>query len=397
MRLFDPQLMRLLTVLTRRQAWLSAGEVARIYRRGEKPTTARTIERWFAFLRAQGGFVYYPYPRANLMSLQDVLVRVHGLRNPAILSVMPFASAFSVEVELADGHPFVNQSYWVPATALRSFEEYWETARDLGLVERVDLFRSRNTMFLFSPFHELVTPDGKAQLEKEADNRYFEALVRRSLKEKFEVRLADKYTESPLIIPTVVEHIWGHYSSRHVWQGIQAQGEEYLRKHSTGALSKAWSKPGAALRELQQAWQGLVSDFDAYFIQPRVLFAWLSLQNATFLSFFARPESADRIVELAVKASSRSIVTALRIGVGPEGWCHVSCLLPTDQQVPVLRIVNEYHRGREPPTTSVQDREATVAMFSPTFCKVDWRLFDPSALAWRFHGETYEEQLKRLT
>src|SRR3972149_8276281 len=102
---------------------------------------------------------------------------------------MPFASAFSVEGERADGHPFVNQSYWVPGTALRSFEEYWETARDLGLVERVDLFRSRNTMFIFSPFHELVTPDGKARLEKEADNRYFEALIRRNLKEKFEVRL----------------------------------------------------------------------------------------------------------------------------------------------------------------------------------------------------------------
>jgi hypothetical protein len=181
-----------------------------------------------------------------------------------------------------------------------------------------------------------------------------------------------------------------------VWQGIQSQGEEYVRKHATSALSKAWAKPGAALRELQQEWQGLVADFDTYFIQPRVLFAWLSLQNATFLSFFARPESADRIVELAVKASSRSIVTALRIGVGPEGWCHVSCLLPVDQQVPVLRVVNEYHRGREPPTTSVQDREATVAMFSPTFCKVDWRLFDPSALAWRFHGDAYEDALKHL-
>ena len=136
MRLFDPQLMRLLTMLTRKQAWLSAAEVARTYRTRDEPTTARTIERWFAFLRNEGGLVYYPYPRANLMGLQDVLVRVHGLRNPALLSLMPFASAFSVEVELADGHPFVNQSYWVPSTALRSFEEFWEAARDLGFVER---------------------------------------------------------------------------------------------------------------------------------------------------------------------------------------------------------------------------------------------------------------------
>jgi len=36
-------------------------------------------------------------------------------------------------------------------------------------------------------------------------------------------------------------------------------------------------------------------------------------------------------------------------------------------------------------------------MFSPRFCKVDWRLFDPATLSWRFHGGAYEEQLRRLT
>ena len=92
----------------------------------------------------------------------------------------------------------------------------------------------------------------------------------------------------------------------------------------------------------------------------------------------------------------RSIVTVLRMGVELEGWCHVFCLLPMDQQVPVLRVVNEYHRGREPPTTSMQDREATVAMFSPTFCRVDWRLFDPATLLWRFEGDGYVERLKEL-
>jgi len=35
-------------------------------------------------------------------------------------------------------------------------------------------------------------------------------------------------------------------------------------------------------------------------------------------------------------------------------------------------------------------------MFSPTFCKVDWRLFNPSALAWRFDGDGYVERLKGL-
>ena len=396
MRLFDPQLMRLLTYLTRKQAWLSPRDVAQGFRAGDERVTTRTVERWFAFLREEGDFVYYPYPRADRMGLQDVLVRVHGLKQPELLSVLPFSSGFSVEVGLADGHPFVSQTYWVPGNALRAFEEFWEAARDLRLIDRAELFRSRNTLFLFSPFHEVVTADGRAQGADAVDNRYFDVLLRRHLHDRFEVRLDDRYSESPLVIPIVVEHIWGHYSSRHVWQAIQSLGEDYVRKHAKGSTARALQKPGAALHLLQEQWQGLVEDFERFFIQPRVLFAWPRLANSMFLSFMARTADIGSTVGLAVEASQRAIVTALRPGVGPEGWCHVSCFMPMDQQLAVLRAVNEHHREREGPTIAIQDRQATINLFQPSFCKVDWRLFDPSALEWRFHREQYLERLKTL-
>ena len=37
---------------------------------------------------------------------------------------------------------------------------------------------------------------------------------------------------------------------------------------------------------------------------------------------------------------------------------------------------------------------ATIDLFQPTFCKVDWRLFDPTTLTWEFEGERYLEVLK---
>ena len=46
--------------------------------------------------------------------------------------------------------------------------------------------------------------------------------------------------------------------------------------------------------------------------------------------------------------------------------------------------------------TALQDREATVALFQPSYCRVDWRLFDPETLSWRFDGERYVEVLKGL-
>lgn len=80
-------------------------------------------------------------------------------------------------------------------------------------------------------------------------------------------------------------------------------------------------------------------------------------------------------------------------GVGPEGLCHVRCFVPNDQMLHILRIVNEFHRGRDPPAIAIQDREATVKLFRPSFCKVDWRLFIPETLSWEFHGERYLEAL----
>ena len=34
------------------------------------------------------------------------------------------------------------------------------------------------------------------------------------------------------------------------------------------------------------------------------------------------------------------------------------------------------------------------AMFSLTFCTVDWRLFDPATLAWQFDGDRDVERLE---
>ena len=388
--------MQLLTFLTRKQAWLSPSEIGRSFRLHEEPITSRTIHRWFAFLRAHGGFVYYPYPRANYLGLQDVLVRIHGLRNPDALGVLPFGASFTAEVGLADGHPFVSQAYWVPGNALRAFEEYWEAARDLDLVGKVEMFRTRNTHFFFSPFHEMITADGKAEMHGKVENSYFEAWFRRHQREKFEVRLGDRIAASPLIIPSVVEHIWGHYSSRHVWDAISSKGEEAILAYGKRFFTRALERPGSALRLLQMQWKELLDHFDEVFLQPRVAFDWPRLRNSMQLTVMMHTNSAESMVQAVTKASERSIITAVKPGLGPEGWCHLSCFMPSDQQSAVLHVVNEYHRDRDPPLLAIQDRETTISMFRRAFCKVDWRLFDPATLSWRFEGDAYLERLKEL-
>lgn len=396
MKLFDARLMQLLSFLARQRGWLTAEGVSRKFRLGEEALTARTIHRWFTFLREEGGFVYYPYPKANVLGLQDVLVRVHGLRNPAILGVLPFGASFNVDVGLADGHSFVSQTYWVPGLALRAFEEYWEAARDLGLVDRVDIFRSRNTHFVFSPFHKVIAEDGVARIEDPVDNGYFKALLRHHVREKFEVRVGDRIAESPLVIPIVVEHLWGHYSSKHVWEAIQEKGGGQIRKYGKGSHARALARPGAAMKILQKQFQNLLDHFDEVFVQPRVFFDWPSLANCTVLSFIMRTKSPDGMIEAALAASERAIVTAVKPGVGPEGRFHVSCFLPQDQLQSVLSVVDKYHEGREPPVIALQDRKATLALFDPTYCRVDWRLFDPESLSWRFDTDAYVERLKEL-
>jgi len=388
--------MQLLSFLTKRQAWLSPYDIGREFRLDGTKTTARTIHRWFHFLREKGGFVYYPYPRANLLGLQDVLVRIHDLRNPSILGILPFAASFNVEVGLGTGEPFVSQGYWVPGPALDAFRDYWRAARDLGFAGDVEIFPCRNTHFIFSPFHEFVGEDGVARFEKPADNAYFEGLLRRNIKGRFDVRIGEPIAKSPLVVPIVVEHIWAHFSSRQVWQAIRSAGEERIQEYMTGHLAKTLERPGAALRLLQQQWADLMRDFDGVFLQPRVFFDWVGLRNTSWVSILMKPGSVDKMVEAAGRISQRSILVHVKPGIEFEERCHILSFLPSDQLLPVLQIVRDYHRDREPPVIAMQDRERTISLFHPTFCKLDWRRFDPHALEWRYDADAYLERLKGL-
>ncbi len=396
LQLFDRRLMQLMTFLTRRQAWLTPLEISKRFRANGKKVSVRTIHRWFAVLREVGGFVYYPYPRANVLGLQDVLVRVWGLRAPEILSVLPFGASFSCEVGLGDGVPFVSQGYWVPGPRLGDFDEYWDTAKDLGLLSKVEMLRARNTHFVFSPFHEVTREEGVAGPIGPVDNDYFEELLRRNLAGPFDVAIGEAIARSPLIVPIVVEHIWEHFSSRQVWRAIASMGEAQILEYFKEKDARALTKPGSALRLLQQQWRDLLTHFDELFLQPRVFFDWMSLGRTMFLSLLIHAGSVDRLRQAAMQASERSIVTSLRPATRLDGWGHISCFLAEDQLLPLLRIVQEHHRDSAPPTISIQDRAATVSLFEPSFCKLDWRLFDTQELLWRFPTERYLERLKQI-
>lgn len=397
MRFTDPRILRLLAFLTRRQAWLSPLEISHEFRLDGKRISARTVQRWFTFLRERGGgFVYYPYPKANTLGLQDVFVRARGVRNPEVLGILPFASSITVEVGLGDYEPFVSQSYWVPGPAMKPFREFWQAARALGHVADVDVFPTRNTHYLYSPFHDVIRRDGDAELTGKLDNDHFRKLVTRHLREPFEVKLGDRIGTAPVIIPTVVERIWAHYSSRQVWNEIRAKGEDRIIAYGGRDLGKAVRRPGYAIQWLQKQWRDLLRHFDDVFLQPRVMFDWTSLKRCMFLSVFLQTRSVEDMIEAAVQSSQLSIYTAFRPGLDGDLRCHLSSFLPNDQLLPSLEVAKRFHAGAEPPFAAVQDKQALLAMFKPAYCKLDWRLFDPRTLSWNFDSEAYLGQLEQL-
>ncbi len=290
----------------------------------------------------------------------------------------------------------VSQGYWVPGVAMESFREFWKMAEELGHVGASQVFPSRNTHFIFSPFDETISEDGMAELGEPAQNEYFATLIRRNLRQRYEVRLGESLAQSPILIPLVLEHIWEHFSSRQLWRAIRSKGERHLHPYARGKYAKALKKRGSALRLLQRQWRELMRDFDGTFLQPRVFFAWPSVRHSLFVSLMLNAGSTENMIQAAVRASERSIVTSLRPEVEPGSWCHISCFLPSDELLPLLHVVREYHRGPEAPAVAIQDREATLALFQPSFCKVDWRLFDPEDLEWTFHTERYMEALKEI-
>lgn len=354
-----------------------------------------TIYRWFSLLRERVGLTYFPYPRMNLLDLADVYVRIQSPRSPAIPAGIPFGHTFLVEVGL-DGQPFLSQGYWVPGSELNVFEEYWQTAKDLDLVKDYEILPARNTHFVFSPLHEVIREDGLAQVKREVDNEHFEGLIRRHLNEKFEVRLADRIANAPIVIPLLTEHLWRHCSSRQVWQSIRAKGEEEMAVYIKGAMKKSLKKSGAVLRLLQKNWRELMQEFDDIFLQPVVFIPPGLIGNCPLISFRVHCGSTDRMVEMALRASEKSVMTALMPDVGQEGKCRVWCNLPSEQLPTILRLMREFNRKSEPPIFGIIDVKATRELAQPEFCGFDWKAFDPEDHSWRFEGEKYVERLKGI-
>lgn len=396
MHLFSPRILQLLSFLTRKQAWLSPPEIAESFRLDGDPVSVMTIYRWFSLLREQVGLTYFPYPRMNHLDLADVYVQMRSPRSPSILAGIPFGHSFLVEVGL-DGHPFLSQGYWVPGSELNAFEEYWKTAKDLDLVEEVEALPARNTHFIFSPFHDVMREDGSARIEGDLDNKHFENLVRRHLKEPFEVRLSERIASAPIMIPLLSEHLWRHCSSRQVWQSIRAKGEEEIVKYVKGAVKKSLKRPGAALRLLQQHWRELMREFDEVFLQPVVFFPPGLISNCPLVSFCVHSGSKERMIEMTLKASKRSVLTTLMPDSGQEGKCRVWCNPPSEELPTILRLMKEYNRGPKPPIFGIIDVKATRELAQPKFCGFDWRAFDPVNLKWRFDGEQYVERLKEIS
>jgi len=388
--------MKLLSFLTRKQAWLSPSEVANEFSPNGSKVSARTVHRWFRTLREKGGLVYYPYPRANVLGLTDVLLTVHGLSDPRILSIVPFTASFNVEVSLDTGEPFIRQGYWIPAGAMGEFREFWKSAVDMGLIQEAESFPSRNTHFIFSPFEDMTTQEGSATWTGPPNNSYFMDFIQKDFRESFEVKLQKPILDAPLIIPLVVEHIWGYYSSRQVWQAVGQKKVNEVWRYAKGHRPRDFRRPGVALHFLQNQWNHLMQNFEEVFIQPRVFFDWPSLKNSTFLSVMMHVASSRAMLEAVLRLSERSIVTALKAGIKLDGTCHVSCFLASDQVAHVARIIGECHSGNTPLQIAIQDRAATLELFQPNFCKLDWGRFDPSTLSWTFDGHRHLEQLEKL-
>ncbi len=395
MQVFDRRLLALLTFLTRRQAWLTPGEIAPQFRLEGRQFTPRTIFNWFAFLKSQG-LVYYPYPRANLLGLQETLVTIHGLRDPSILAIMPFGASFEAHMGPGDSRSAIHQGYWVPSSARNDFREFWETARDLSLLEEVDIFESKNKHFLYSPFHEVVTEAGFSSLEDPVDNSYFGRLLDRHLRERYEIGLGPWVETSPILVPIVLEHIWACASSRQIWSLIRARGEREISRYVQGKSARALANGGSALRLLQRQWRGLLLDFETAFLQPRVQNVLRLPANGLTVSLTFEPGSVRRMVESAVEISSRSLGLGLMPGLQRERECNMVITIPSNQIVTLLKIAEEYHRGNQPPSFSIQDTESTNALFNPVFCKVDWRLFDPTDLCWQFDIDGYLGRLHKV-
>lgn len=230
---YDPKLLEFLYELTKLKKVMSYKEIARnIKIRGES-VSAKTVERWFSYLRKSkvivedkeyDKFLYFPKFYYEKLGLRYIYVMIED-PDKDILEKFPFAKYQNYALWLYDFNlrkEILTIAYPLPVGHISKFKQHWQKAKDNKLIKSYRIHEVYSSFMIYSTWHKVLDNRGIFHPSLNDENEIDRQLkdFEYYLNNLPEVKLASEIRKDPLIIPVLFEHHLEAVSSQSLWNEL---------------------------------------------------------------------------------------------------------------------------------------------------------------------------------
>ncbi len=393
---FNRRLLSILYTLVRNKRYMNSYSIAEYLSYDNKRISKRTVERWFRYLNKseyETGFAYYPYFRYEALGLNLFIIILTNLKNKELLDTIPYIT------HLTKGYDGVNRysisSYSVPVRESDRFKEFWKYAKKKGLFDDYLSFESKTPVAFYSPFHEIVSKNGKLIFPNnyDIDNSHFTKLLTSDLRKSPPIKMHDILPNNPLIVPIVIEYSRRNLSSKQVWLNIKKKMKNEVLNY-IGSNSD-----GVGIRYVQKTMRFLNQNFDSFFQQIRISYYPFYKDNVTFY-LLLKLKNRNSIVKLAEEVSKHSISIVVCPELEPSKNLVMIYVLTNIQEMDnvLYNIVPDYVDRSWKNKVIIQHYEEAKKHWKEKYTKLDYKgLFNLKKCEWIYNQKKYLRKLENLS
>lgn len=388
---YDKNLMEFAYFLTRNQKYSDSIDIAEKLKVSGQKISDRTIRRWFDKLE-KGCFDYYPNIKVESLGLAPLYIVIEAPVEEDVFQIIPHRDYVTLGYTTTGFHKSVCLKYLIPPDSMKQFEEFWKRAKKGGVIRDYKIYPFYSSTDFYSPLHKVVQKNGELNFSKigEFDNSHYTELFEKSLKNPLRPALSTHVLKNPLLVPVLLEYYREHWTRQKVWKSIRKKlGENvwnYLRKARK-------QSDGVGLFMVQKTLRNLDNEYyEDFFQQIRVFYEpWLK-KGVSYYGIF-ETQKKEGVAKLFEEVSKHCLMQTVYPIVG-GGFMFYQLTNGTE----IADIIAEFRKFDPDARFEMfwRDLKASSKYWDRNFLKMDYTLFDPETMTWKYEHEKYMKTLDSL-
>lgn len=396
---YQPEILKMIHLLSISRKKLIGKELEEYLSSKLDGVSVRTIHRWLKYVRSieagERTFDYYPTIKYSNFNLMKCEVMLRKPKDPRLLTLVPHLYWAGLMRD-KDFNEVLILHYLIPPYAFSELIRIFEDLNNGRLFESLEIWLLNRGMFIPSPFHEIVNPDGELILNSDIDNSGH-VMHLRAKQEK--ITMVEDLKEEPILVPLIFESDKESSPYEQIWSGIKNHLGGRIGDYLNGNGSRFPKEKGQGGMYVQNMFKNVNSSYDTYYDHVCVYYRpFYEIKNLLVVNLSLDfEEQRTRWMEKAIsRISGRCLFITSYMSEGMDGRWSIRMNLHTtfDHFFNIMRWLNESRVKYE---FYFMDREKSWLLWNQPFSKFSyWSLFDPSTVTWKFDSIDYQKRADRI-